>query len=93
VLLGQLALHIGDDVHHLAVTLDEELIGDLDGCRSAPPRPTVVAAEVEQHQVARPRSLGSARSSTSSALSSCGLGPRGRVPAIGRMVTRAARQP
>ena len=31
--LAQLALDVGDDVHHLAVALDEELVGDLDACR------------------------------------------------------------
>ena len=37
------------------------------------------------------RSFGSASSSSSSALSSCGVAPRGRVPAIGRMVTLPSR--
>ena len=37
------------------------------------------------------RSFGSASSSSSSALSSCGVAPRGRVPAIGRIVTVPSR--
>ena len=39
------------------------------------------------------RSFGSASSSSSSALSSCGVAPRGRVPAIGRIVTVPSRTP
>ena len=47
---AQLALHIGDDVHHLAVALDEELVGDLDRADLGDPA-DIVAAEVQQHQV------------------------------------------
>ena len=50
--VGQLenTLDVGDDVHDVAVALDEELIGDLDGAdlRDAA---DVVAPEIEQHQM------------------------------------------
>ena len=48
--LAQFALDIGDDVHHLAVALDEELIGDLDGADLGDAA-DIVAAEIEQHQM------------------------------------------
>ena len=37
-------------MHHLAVALDEELVGDLDGADLGDAA-DVVAAEIEQHQV------------------------------------------
>ena len=37
-------------MHHLAVALDEELVGDLDGADLGHAA-DVVAAEIEQHQV------------------------------------------
>ncbi len=37
-------------MHHLAVALDEELVGDLDGADLGDAA-DIVAAEVEQHQV------------------------------------------
>ena len=47
---GEHALDVGDDVHHLAVALDEELVGHAHGADLGD-APDVVAAEVEQHQV------------------------------------------
>ena len=47
---AQLAFDVGDDVHHLAVALDEELIGDGDGADLGNAA-DVVAAEIEQHQM------------------------------------------
>src|ERR1700691_637149 len=51
--LTEPALNIGDNVHHVAVALDEELVSDLNG---ADLRHTadVVAPEVEQHQMLGP---------------------------------------
>ena len=49
-ILAQFALDIGDDVHDLAVALDEELVGDFDGADFGDAA-DVVAAEVEQHQM------------------------------------------
>ena len=48
--VGELALDVRDDVHDLAVALDEELVGDLDGADLGDAA-DVVAAEIEQHQV------------------------------------------
>jgi hypothetical protein len=47
---GELALDVRDDVHDVAVALEEELVGDLDGADLGDAA-DVVAAEVEQHQV------------------------------------------
>ena len=46
----ELALDIGDDVHDVAVALDEELVGDLDGADLGDAA-DIVAAEIEQHQM------------------------------------------
>ena len=46
----ELALDVRDDVHDLAVALDEELVGHLDGADLGDAA-DIVAAEVEQHQV------------------------------------------
>ncbi len=51
VMLGvEVALDVGDDVHHLAEALDEELVGHLDR-GDARDAAHIVAAEIEQHQV------------------------------------------
>src|SRR5208282_1985634 len=48
--LAQLALDVGDDVHDMAIALDEEAVGHPD--RPDPGDPAdVVAAEVEQHEM------------------------------------------
>ena len=48
--LGEIAFDIRDDMHHLAIALDEEFIGDIDAAdlRDAA---DIVAAEIEQHQM------------------------------------------
>ena len=51
--VAQLALHLGADVHDVAVPLDRELLGDLDGAELGDPA-HIVAAEIEQHQVLGP---------------------------------------
>ena len=46
----ELALDVRYDVHHVAVSLDEELVGDLDGTDGGDAA-DIVAAKVEQHQM------------------------------------------
>ena len=46
----EIALDIGNDVHHLAVEFEDELVGDLDAADPRHPA-DIVAAEIEQHQV------------------------------------------
>ena len=46
----QPALHVGDDVHHVAEPLDGEALGDAHAAELGDAA-DVVAAEVEQHQV------------------------------------------
>ena len=46
----ELALDVRDDVHHVAVALDEELVGHLHGADLGDAA-DIVAAEIEQHQV------------------------------------------
>ena len=45
---GAIALDIGDNVHHLAVALDEELVGDFDRADIGDAA-DVVAPEIEEH--------------------------------------------
>src|SRR3972149_1038946 len=71
----ELALDVGDDMHDLAVALDEELVGDLHA-RHLRYAPGVVAAQIEQHEMLGAL-LGVGRSCSLSALSSCGGGPGG----------------
>ncbi len=82
----ELAFEGADEVHDVAVALDEHEVLDLDGAEFADAA-DVVAAEVDEHDVLgdalsrrRGGRLRGARSSTSSAL-------RGRVPAMGRYST------
>ena len=49
-IVAQLALDVGDDVHDVAVALDEEAVGHLDRADLGDAA-DVVAAEVEQHQM------------------------------------------
>ena len=84
------ALDVRDDVHHVAVALEEELVGHLDRADRGDAA-DVVAAEIEQHQV-----LGALLRIGEQAVgvrraSSAGVAPRGRVPAIGRIVTLPSR--
>src|SRR5262249_15006947 len=51
--VGKPALDIGDDVHHLAVALDEELVGDRHRADLGDAA-DIVAPEVEQHEVLGP---------------------------------------
>ncbi len=84
------ALDVGDDVHHLAVALDEELVGDLDACRSR---------RRGRHRCGRDRAASDARrapsdrprSSSASALSSCGVAPRGACRRSGGSSPRSSR--
>ena len=70
------ALDIGNDVHHLAVVLEDELVGDLDRAHLGDAA-HVIAAEIEQHQV-----LG--------ALLGIGQQFRGQRPVLGWRERRAA---
>ena len=49
----ELTHHIGDDVHHMAIALDEEFGGHVHGAdlRDAA---HIVAAEIQQHEMFRP---------------------------------------
>ena len=49
-IVAQLALDVGDDVHDVAVALDEEAVGHLDRADLGDAA-DVVAAEIEQHQM------------------------------------------
>ena len=89
LLAVELAHDVGDDVHHVAVVLEEELVGDLDAAERRDAA-DVVAAEVEQHQVLG-AFLGVGEQLVAERLSSSGVAPRGRVPAIGRIVTSPSR--
>ena len=53
MLFTKTANDVGNDVHDVAVALDEELAGDLNGADLRHPA-NVVAAEVQQHQVFGP---------------------------------------
>ena len=50
---GELALHVADDVHYVAVALDHHHLGHLDGTVFAHAS-QVIAAEVDQHHVFSP---------------------------------------
>ncbi len=86
---GEPAFDVGDDVHDVAVALDDELLGHLDRADLGDAA-DIVAAEIEQHQMFG-AFLRSARSSAASASSSACVLPRQRVPAIGRIVTLPSR--
>ena len=76
-------------MHDLAVIFEDERVGDLlapDLSHAA----HVVAAKVEQHEMLGPL-LGIGEQLLASTLSSLGVAPRGRVPAIGRIVTLPSR--
>src|SRR4029077_6159516 len=49
-ILAQFTLDVGNNVHDLAVTLDEELFGNSDAANFGDP-PYIVTAKIEQHQV------------------------------------------
>ncbi len=51
--VSRVALDVRDDVHHLAVALDEELIGDAHAA-DAGHTARIVAAEIEEHQMLGP---------------------------------------
>ena len=83
---AQPRLHVRDDVHHVRVALDHRVLAHAHAAdlRDAA---HVVAAQVDQHHV-----LGAllrvGEQLASSARSSSGVRPRGRVPAIGRTSIR-----
>ncbi len=90
----ELALDIGDDVHDLAVALDEELVRSPSRVPIfARTRPTSLRPRSSSIRCSA-RSFGIGQQLVGQRLVVClGVAPRGRVPAIGRMVTVAVAQP
>ena len=78
-----------DDVHDVAVALDAHLLGHLHRADLGDAA-DIVAPEIEQHQVLG-QLLRVRQQLRRQASSSAGVSPRGRVPAIGRMVTLPSR--
>ena len=88
--LVELALDVGDDVHDVAVAFQEEAVGDLDRADLGDAA-DIVAAEVEQHQVLGALLRVGEQLGRRAPCPRAGVAPRGRVPAMGRMVTSPSR--
>ena len=77
-------------MHDVAVALDRVAVGDRYGATRRDPA-DIVAAEIEQHQMFGPLLGIGEQFASRLAASSAAVRPRGRVPAIGRIVTSPSR--
>ena len=87
--VAQLAVHLAHEVEHVRVPLDDHVVAHLHACRTAR-RARCRSGRGPPASRARRSSFSSPVSSATSSASCSGVAPRGRVPAIGRTVARAA---